>query len=78
LEPFFTTVCLLFNLVPNSELVLCHIPRAGNGHDLVQQKAIEKGLSVTAIDRSEWGEGQVFEYCPQDDLDRAQIYRIHK
>ncbi len=78
LEPFFTTVCKLFELLPCAELVLCHIPRAGNGHDLVQQKALEKGLIVDVIDRSEWGTGQVFEYCPQDDLDRAQIYRIHK
>ena len=82
LEPFFTTVQALLQTYHEqysehkAELLLCHIPRAGVTQDMVQDKAREKHLQCLPIPREEWGVGQVFEYCPQEDLDRAQVYRV--
>ncbi len=76
LDPFFTTVHMLLQGKENAELLLCHIPRAGVTQEQVQEAAKSKKLSVEILPRSEWEEGEIYEYCPKEDLDRSQIYII--
>lgn len=76
LDPFFTTVRLLLENKENAELLLCHIPRAGVTQEQVQEAARSKNLTVAVLPRAEWEEGEIYEYCPKEDLDRSQIYII--
>lgn len=76
LEPFFTTIRLLLEGKEDAELLLCHIPRAGVTQEQVQAAARSKQLSVDILSRTEWEAGEIYEYCPKEDLDRSQMYII--
>jgi len=78
LTPFFTTVKLLLEKYSNgSELLLCHIPRAGVLQEYVQQAAKEFGLEVEILPREDWDDNStIFQYCPPEDLQRSQMYRM--
>eukprot|EP01031_Cornospumella_fuschlensis_P037013 gene37013-44913_t len=89
LTPFFTTVHLLLSSITDADLVLCHVPRAGVEHADVVRAAEENGLKVKAL--SESGESGDFDskfipqedmssqlknYCPEEDVVRARLYKI--
>lgn len=76
LQPFFTTVKTILTLYSDSELLLCHIPRAGVEQQMIVEFTASMGLLALPIAKEEWNEGSIYEYCPQEDLIRAQIYRI--
>jgi predicted nicotinamide N-methyase len=78
LDPFFNTVKALFALREDSLLFLCHVPRAGVDQSDVVAKAESSGLCVEEIPKETWNTGELFEYCPEEDLVRARIYRISK
>lgn len=78
IKPFMTTVKSIFN-VPSygkAEMVLCHVPRAGVEQEDVQRSAVEHGLEINPIPRELWSKGVLLDYCPKDDIDRAQVYKI--
>ena len=78
IEPFFTVVRTLFYEHGVAEMLLCHIPRAGVNHDIVEAAAAKAQLSMMEIDREEWCKGVVLEYSPEQDYSRAKLYRIRK
>lgn len=95
LEPFFMTVDRLFTwwegtfssaTAKGVKLWLCHVPRAGVTHDLVESTAIRHNLTATVLEawmeRSErevrcgGGQDLVREYAPEEDTSRAELYLI--
>ncbi len=76
LDPFFKTVKTLFSQRQDSLLLLCHVPRAGVDQADVVRKAQSEGLSVQEIPAETWNSGEVFQYCPEEDLVRARVYCI--
>lgn len=75
-DPFFQLVTRLLSAVPESEMLLCHIPRAGVDHEIVLRAGQLNNLTLIPVDSSLWRKGVVVDYSPSEDYDRAQIYRI--
>ncbi len=78
LVPFFNTVSLLFGLCEDCQLLLCHVPRAGVEQADVTSHAAGLGFSVEEVPVESWSKGEVFRYCPEEDLVRARIYCIRR
>jgi hypothetical protein len=76
ISPFFAVVTSLLSSCPGSEMLLCHVPRAGVEQQQVVATCEEHGLSVTRIDHNEWKKGVVVQYSTPDDFDRAELYLI--
>lgn len=90
LDPFFNTLVLLLQTTIGSTVdplaILCHVPRAGVTQAMVVDAAEMRGLHIAAIDRSEWTRDQqdtsgglatsCLRYCPSEDVEKAQVYRI--
>lgn len=76
LEPFLDTVKRILSLRSGAELILCHIPRAGVEQADVVSVAESHGFTVEPIPVDLWNKGDIFQYCPEEDLVRARIYRI--
>lgn len=76
LDSFFSVVKYLLVNLSFEYLILCHVPRA----DVSQEKIISfvknKNLEINEIFREEWSSGDIFEFCPKEDLDRACLYKI--
>ena len=60
--------------VPNCQLLLCHVPRAGVEQSDVIAAALEFGLEVSIVEATEWKSGAVIEIIPAEDYERAQLY----
>jgi predicted nicotinamide N-methyase len=75
LEPFFGVVRSILQL-PNSKMLLCHVPRAGVEQDTVKAAAFAHGLDVEEVDESEWKKGVCLTYSIPEDYDRARLYVI--
>lgn len=78
IEPFFNVVHTLFYEHEVQEMLLCHIPRAGVNHDIVEAAAVKAQLCCTEIDKTLWCKGVVLEYSPEQDYSRAKLYNIKK
>mmetsp|Transcript_37480 Transcript_37480/g.38165 ORF Transcript_37480/g.38165 Transcript_37480/m.38165 type:complete len:236 (+) Transcript_37480:49-756(+) len=76
-EPFFKVV-KSFLSSKEAFLLLCHVPRAGVEHRHVLEAILSAELQVEIIPTEEWLKGACLEYCPRDDNQRAQVYRIFK
>lgn len=76
LEPFLDTVKRILSLRSNAQLLLCHIPRAGVEQQDVVSCAEANGFAVEPIPEDNWNQGEIFQYCPEEDLVRARLYRI--
>ena len=76
LDPFFQSAKTIMGIHSSSQLILCHVPRAGVEHIQIVDKATEVGFVVEEIPKDMWNEGQCFEYCETDDLERARLYRM--
>ena len=75
IQPFFTTAKMLLSAHPNSQLILCHVPRAGVEHPIVVSGAEAQGLSVMAC--SDQFQELVDEViCPREDIINAHVYII--
>ena len=78
LEPFFSTVERILRLKDSSELYLCHIPRADVSQVTVQEKLNEKSFPFEVIPQADWNYGDLLQkYSPIEDIERAQMYKIH-
>lgn len=75
LHPFFQVIKQLL-LIPNSSMLLCHVPRAGVEHNDVITISKEYNLSITPISSEFWKKGVCIEYSIPDDYDRAQLYLL--
>lgn len=75
--PFLALVHRLL-AVESSSLLLCHVPRAGVDHAHVLQACASVGLIVDVIPPESWRRGACLEYCPHEDVERAQLYHIHR
>ncbi len=88
LQPFFETVQKLFSLfvqgqndgafIHQIEMLLCHVPRAGNDHQHVVAKAIEFNFKINEISSDLWKKGVCTELSPEEDYSRAKLYRINQ
>ena len=76
LEPFMNTAKLLLQSNSNSEMLLCHIPRADIQQEHIIQKAKDADLKINEIDPSLWRKGSCTEYSPPEDYERARLYKI--
>lgn len=76
LEPFFNTIKVLFQFFPNSDLLLCHVPRNGNEHSHVLDAAASFKLQTVEIPSDQWDKGVVHKFSPSEDYTRAKLYRI--
>ena len=77
IEPFFTVTRSLLSL-EGSEMLLCHVPRAGVEQQRVVDACGEYGLCVSKVAHDEWKKGIVIEYSTPDDYERAELYIIKK
>ena len=59
-------------LTPTGVLWLCHVPRSNVTHPVVMEAAVAEGFSIVALDTTDL----VVQDCPEDDLNRAIVYRI--
>jgi len=57
-------------------LLLCHVPRAGVEHVQVLEACTAVGLHVDVIPTAQWRKGASVQYCPPEDVERAQLYCI--
>jgi predicted nicotinamide N-methyase len=76
LEPFMSTVHSLLSKYTLSQMLLCHIPRAGIDHAAITSLALAKGLCVEEVDPNLWRKGSCVEYSPEEDYSRAKLYLI--
>jgi predicted nicotinamide N-methyase len=77
LEPFFNTVKQLLQLQQGSNMYLCHIPRAGVEQADVVSMAQSLGLQIDSLPGELWkNEEEVLNYCPEEDVSRAAVYKI--
>ena len=76
LEPFFMTVRHILELKKNSNLLLCHIPRAGVEQSDVVSTAKSIGLQIEPVSEDLWKNEEVLKYCPEEDSSRAAVYNI--
>lgn len=76
LEPFFRTSCLLLRTRSQSCMFLCHVPRAGVNHSDVVDEAEKQGLFIEEIQSETGLNDNARKYCPEEDTDRAKLYRI--
>jgi len=76
LDPFMSTVYSLLSSNAGSEMLLCHIPRAGIDHLHILDLAAHKrfGITVEEVDPSKWRKGSCTEYAPEEDYSRAKLY----
>lgn len=75
IEPMLRVVAELL-VEPHSLMVLCHVPRAGVDHEHVLAGISRRGLSVEIV--RDWMRSESWKYCPKEDIERAQIYVIHR
>lgn len=75
IEPMLALVAELL-IDSGAIMLLCHIPRAGVEHEHVLAGIGRQGLTVEII--RNWRRVQSQDYCPQEDIDRAQIYLIRR
>lgn len=63
-----------------ASLLLCHIPRAGVSHEVVQAEVARIGLTLTVLHQGGgaacWTGGLVTRYSPEEDYSRAKLYLI--
>lgn len=80
ITPLFHTVAHIFDAFPTiaAEMLLCHVPRAGVTHAMVQAAAEKEGFNIKSLEKNDWCDNEVLQYCPQDDLQNAELYRITK
>jgi predicted nicotinamide N-methyase len=76
LEPFFSTVRLLLGFQERSDMYLCHVPRAGVEQSDVMSTARSLGLSIDPLPEELWRNEEVLQYCPEEDVSRAAVYKI--
>ena len=76
LEPFFMTSCSLLRTRNQSCMYLCHVPRAGVGHSDVVDEAKKQGLLIEEIQSRTGQNDNARKYCPDEDTDRAKLYRM--
>lgn len=74
--PFFTVISSLLGSCSGSEMLLCHVPRAGVEQQQVVATCEQYGLSVSRVAHDEWKKGIVVEYSTPDDYERAELYLI--
>ena len=53
-------------------LWLCHVPRSNVTHPVVVEAAVAEGFTIVTLDTKDL----VVHDCPEDDLNRAVVYRI--
>ncbi len=75
IQPFFTVVEQLLQ-IPGSQMLLCHVPRAGVNQQDVIDAATNFGLNILAVPSELWKKGVCLEYSIPDDYERAQLYII--
>ena len=78
ITPFFTVISSLLSVCEGSEMLLCHVPRAGVEQQQVVAVCGQYGLAVRRVAHGEWKKGIVIEYSTADDYDRAELYVITK
>ena len=78
IDPFFNVITSLLTSCVGSEMLLCHVPRAGVEQEQVVAACVEHDLLVTVVAMEEWKKGIVIEYSIPDDFDRAQLYLVTK
>jgi predicted nicotinamide N-methyase len=80
IEPFFAVVKELLWRYSGSSLLLCHIPRAGVSHEVVQAEIARVCLALTVLHEGggadQWMGGLVTQYSPEEDYSRAKLYLI--
>lgn len=96
LEPFFATAKAVLDLaerfpqrIKSAEMVLCHIPRAENSHEMVIEAAQNASLLINEIPRDEsWrdfircsrckfdDDDEDDATCPDHDINRAKLYSV--
>jgi hypothetical protein len=76
LQPFMSTVQRLLSAYPGSEMLLCHIPRAGIEQAEIVALATSKGLVVEEVSKEKWCKGSCTEYSPEEDYSRARLYLL--
>jgi len=76
LDPFMSTVHSLLSSTAGSEMLLCHVPRAGIEHHHILALAAEKGVRVDEVDPAKWRKGSCTEYAPEEDFSRAKLYLL--
>jgi predicted nicotinamide N-methyase len=77
IEPFLQTVRAILSLKANSELLLCHIPRAGVFQEIIQERLRTEQFSFEIIPSLDWNYGDLLQkYSPIEDIERAQMYKI--
>lgn len=60
----------------SSQMLLCHVPRAGVRHEDVAEAASKAGLQLEELSPSEWRKGACVEYCPEEDTAKAKLYLV--
>lgn len=78
IDPFFRVISSLLSSCAGSEMLLCHVPRAGVEQAQVVATCELHDLHVTTIAHEEWKKGIVLEYSTPDDFNRAELYLIRK
>lgn len=73
IEPFFNVIQQLLS-IPNSQMLLCHVPRAGVDQSDVIDAAKRYNLNITTIPSELWKKGVCIEYSIPEDYERAQLY----
>lgn len=76
LEPFMNTTKAVLTAFSGSEMILCHVPRAGIEQKDVVALAADKGLTVTEMNAELWRKGSCTEYSPEEDYSRARLYTL--
>jgi len=76
LDPFFNIVHTLLACSTDGQMLLCHVPRAGVGHEHVIECAQSKGLIINRLHADTWRKGVCVQYSPADDYSRAELYLV--
>ena len=74
--PFLNVISSLLKSCAGSEMLLCHVPRAGVEQNQVTESFELHGLNIKKVAHEEWKKGIVLKYSTPDDYNRAELYHI--
>lgn len=77
-SPFMSTVALIQQMHPMSQMLLCHVPEHGGvTHETVLAAAQALGIAIERLPREAWFNESLREHCNEEELESAGLYIIN-